>query len=70
MGKKTKDTSCRDCALCTRRGISKFGRKMIHVGSFGTTKVASKAYNSVKETCPVCGHPMAEHRYVEGRFQD
>jgi hypothetical protein len=67
-------TKCRDCRLCTQRGIVRFAKKAANagliVGTLGTSVVASKAIHSARQMCPFCNHPMTEHSVVEGRFKD
>jgi hypothetical protein len=70
----TSVNKCRDCRLCTQRGIMGFAKKTakvgLAVGTLGTSVVASKVINIARKMCPVCGHAMSEHSIVDGRFKD
>lgn len=72
MGKK--DRVCRDCKKCTERGIMRLTKKLANttmvVGTLGTSAVSAKAIRGLRQNCPVCGHPITHHEFVDGRFQD
>lgn len=65
---------CRDCKKCTERGILGLGKKLANtaliVGSLGTSVVGAAAVRGVRQNCPECGHPLAMHAVVDGRFKD
>ena len=63
-------TTCRDCGQCTQTGIKRFGKKMVNISTLGTAHVVAKTSRAFRETCPVCGHPMSDHKTVDGKFQD
>ena len=73
MPKEVKDkrqTTCRDCSQCTQTGVKRFGKKMVNIGTLGGAALVAKTARAFKEVCPVCGHPMDDHRTVDGKFQD
>jgi hypothetical protein len=65
---------CRDCSKCKERGltglIKKTANATLVVGTLGGSAIASKAAHSVRQTCPVCGHPVSRHEKIDGRFMD
>lgn len=69
-----RDRKCRDCKKCTERGISKFTKKVANttlaVGSLGTSVMGAAAVRGMRQNCPICGHPITAHEFVDGRFQD
>jgi hypothetical protein len=69
-----RDRKCRDCKKCTQRGISKLTKKVANatlvVGTLGTSAVGAAAFRGMRQNCPICGHPITEHEFVDGRFQD
>ncbi len=65
---------CRDCKKCTERGVFGFTKKVANAaliaGTLGTSVIGSKAVKSLRQTCPVCSHPLAQHSVIDGRFKD
>jgi ribosomal protein S27AE len=42
----------------------------VNVGTLGMAAIGAKVARSFRKTCPVCGHPMADHLTVDRCFQD
>ena len=65
---------CRDCSKCTERGLTRLVKKASNAaliaGSLGTSVVGAKAIKGMRQTCPVCKHPIAWHEIIDGRFKD
>ena len=65
---------CRDCKKCKERGITRFAKKAANaaliVGTVGTSALAAQGIKVARENCPVCGHALAMHSIIDGRFKD
>lgn len=65
---------CRDCSRCTERGLLSatraLGKVALVIGTLGIWAVIERVANGIRRMCPVCGHPLAWHRVVDGRYQD
>lgn len=68
------ESKCRDCAKCTERGITRWVKKTANtaavVGTLGASAVGAKAIRGMRQMCPICGHPIAQHATIDGRFKD
>ena len=66
--------ACRDCEKCTEIGAVGATKKVANagliIGTLGMSVVGSKMAGAFRKKCPTCGHPMSQHKMVEGRFQD
>lgn len=67
--KELRATTCRDCEQCTQTGLKKLGKTTVNVGTLGMAAIGAKMARGFRKTCPVCGHAMADHLTVDGRFQ-
>lgn len=63
-------TACRDCRRCTETPIMRGLRKLFNICTLGIVALISRFGRSVQKTCRVCGHPIAFHSIIDGRFKD
>lgn len=45
-------------------------RKLFNICTLGIVALISRFGRSVQKTCRVCGHPIAFHSIIDGRFKD
>lgn len=62
--------ACRDCKRCVESPMTRFLRVLFNVCTLGVFALLGSLRRSVQKTCRICGHPIAFHSVVDGRFKD
>ncbi len=57
---------CRDCKRCTESVLTRLVKKPVRVTQAPIGIVTA----ITRKKCPHCGHNVADHELVDGRFKD
>ena len=63
---KNNKMACRDCKRCTESPV----KRVIMAPARVATAPLTGTVNLMRKKCRRCGHPLAWHKFIDGRFVD